>query len=152
LKPNPPQLSSSQSHDRSPKSWDRWITTIILVTLLIPLPFARLEAQSNGNVILEKIVMPWSTFRICYVSFPDGKPVEEVYRFTWKGVLLSHNKPMPLLSEVSSLHPPTLQWQGTPEKMLKEVFYGGDFLDVKTSWRPIILWPVLMGMRMSTAQ
>jgi hypothetical protein len=132
--------------EKRARSWDRWVTIVIVACLFIPLPFARFESWPAGQVLADHIVTPWSRFRVCYAAFPDGLPTEETFAFTWKARIIPGN-PSPILPRLQSLHPPLLKWQDGPEVELKESFYRGDLLQVKTSWQPVVLWPFRLGAR-----
>ncbi len=89
-------------------------------------------------------VLPWSRFQFCYVRFPENDAVEEAYHFTWKGKILPADNSNPLLLVSTSAEPPVLKWQKNPELTLNEVFQQGNFVQVKTFWQPILLWPFAM--------
>lgn len=140
------QATDIAEYEKRAQRWDRWVTIAIVAILFIPLPFARFEAWPSGQVVADHIIMPWSRFRICYVSYPDGAPKEERFEFSWKARILPGD-PLPTLHGFQSFHPPILKWQNGPELELKEPFYRGDLLRVKTSWQPIALWPFRLGAR-----
>ena len=130
--------------EKRARSWDRWVTIIIVIALLLPIPFARFESWPQGGTILVRPVLPWSRFLFCYVGFPENDAVEEAYRFTWKGQILPADHAKPLLLVSTSADSPLLKWQNNPELTLSEVFQRGNFVQVSTYWRPILLWPIVM--------
>lgn len=131
--------------ERRAQRWDRWVTGCIVFLLFVPLPFARIEAWPHGTVVTERVVMPWSQFRVCYTD-PDGNgSVEEGYRFNWKGRLVPVSTRMPLLVVDGLASPPIFKWQSSPDIVLQEMFQKGSFLKVKTSWIPPLIWPFKMG-------
>lgn len=134
------------AHERRARRWDRWVTILIVACLFIPLPFARFESWPGGQILAHHIITPWSRFRLCYTAFPDGGPTEERYEFSWRARIVPGN-PSPILPRWPSLHPPLLKWQDGPEVELREPFYRGDLLQVKTSWQPVVLWPFRLGVR-----
>lgn len=136
------QTGETASNERHARAWDRWVTGLIVAFLFIPFPIARFESWPRGEVVLQRLVMPWSRFQICYVSFPDGKPVEEVYTFGWKGNLEHHDGPFPVEFSWNSTEPPILKWQSAPEIVLGGLFRNGEFLRLKTTWRPLVIWPL----------
>ena len=139
-----PQPAEAFDLEKRAKTFDRWVTAAIIVTLLIPVPFVRFEAWPGGAVLFERLVTPWSRFRICYVNYPENEPVEENYEFTWQGRLVPGNSPLRSLHFSTSLEPPLLKWQEMPEMALSDAFRSGDFLRIKTSWRPLLFWPFSM--------
>lgn len=130
--------------EKRARTWDRWVTVIIVITLLLPIPFARFESWPRGGTILVRPVLPWSRFLFCYVSFPENEPIEEAYRFTWTGNILPTDHTKLLLSVSGSADPPLLKWQNNPELVLTDVFQQGNFVRVNTFWQPILLWPFTM--------
>ena len=131
--------------ERQIRRWDWLVTLTIVVCLCIPLPFARFQAWPQGDVFLEKLVTPWSQFRLCYISFPEKDPVEELYRFTWKGKILSQGVPAPTPLVVTSVdEEPSIRWQKNPEIPLSDIFRRGDFIHVETFWQPLLLSPFRM--------
>ena len=139
-----PETKGLTQYEKHAAKVDRWMTIAILLVLLLPFPFARFEACPAGNVISEHMIMPWSSFKICYVAFPNGEIVEESYRFTWKGEMLPREASTPVLFSINSSEPPILKWQSLPDVILKKVFLQGDMLKLKTFWQPILLWPIKM--------
>jgi hypothetical protein len=133
--------------EKKARNWDRWVTLSIVFLLILPLPFVRFEAWPQGTIVFERIIMPWSRFQICYVDYVHKEPVVEEYRFTWKGELLPRNISLPLFARSHAVDPPLLKWQNNPDIVLKDIFYEGDFLQIKTFWRPILLWPFAMGFQ-----
>ena len=126
-------------------AWDRSVTIIIIMLLLMPIPFVRFESWPGGGTILMRPIMPWSYFHFCYNLYPGGEPVEEAFQFTWRGKILPTDTPEPLLLIVSSAAAsPILKWQDNPELPLEDVFRHGNFILVNTHWRPILLWPFTM--------
>jgi hypothetical protein len=143
---NEPHSADISGYEMRARRWDRWVTIAIVALLFLPLPFARFESWPAGQILADHIITPWSRFRVCYVTYPDGKAVEEAFEFTWKARIIPGN-PSPILPRLQSLHPPLLKWQNGPEVELKEPFYRGDLLQVRTSWQPIVLWPFRLGAR-----
>ncbi|MFP5212269.1 MAG: hypothetical protein ACLGPL_02715 [Acidobacteriota bacterium] len=133
-------------HEKKAIAWDRMVTIVIVALLFIPLPFARVETWPNGSALAERIVTPWTTFQLCYTDLHSKESVEDRYAFTWKGELLPQKVSNLLIPMPFSVDPPTLKWWNAPELSLKEAFYRGDFLRVKTFWQPVILWPLGMGL------
>lgn len=131
-------------YQKRARRWDRWVTIIIVLLLLIPVPFARFESWPAGRTILVRPVMPWSRFHFCYTSFPGGVPVEEAYYFTWRGQILPANRQSPMLLCITSAESPVLKWQNNPELALEKVFQDGDFVQIDTFWQPLLLWPFSM--------
>jgi hypothetical protein len=129
-------------HERRARAWDRWVTGAIVVFLFLPFPIARFDSLPGGEVVLDRLVMPWSRFRICYVSFQDGTPVEEEYTFTWPGRLDQHHGPFPADFALDSAEPSVLKWQDAPEMALGNLFINGESLRLRTLWRPLLLWPI----------
>ncbi len=128
--------------ERRARVWDRLVMIAAAVVLAVPLPFVRFESWPAGRLILERPVLPWSSFRICYRTLPEGEPVEEWYRFDWKGRMTpSLHGPLPLLV-VSGAGVPLLRWQSQPDIPLDAVFHAGEFLKVETGWQSAILWPL----------
>lgn len=124
-------------------------TIIIVVALLIPVPFARFESWPTGRVLSEHLILPWSVFRVCYGSYPDGEPVVERYEFTWKGEILPREGTPELLMTFASSSEPLLKWQNLPEEPLRRLFQEGDLLKLKTIWQPLLIWPLAMVVRAS---
>lgn len=138
-------MTTQALRDKRARRWDRWVTIIIVIVLLLPIPFARFESWPDGGTILVRPVLPWSRFLFCYVSFPENHAVQEAYRFTWKGQILpADHHPKPLLLVSTSADSPLLKWQNNPELTLNDVFQQGNFVRVSTFWRPILLWPIAM--------
>ncbi len=138
------QIEDASIYEKKARFWDKAITGVLALVLVFPFPFARIKAWPADRVISEHLIMPWSHFRICYLSFPEGNAVEEVYRFTWKGEIEDGSIQTPLTLSLKSTHPPILRWQNSPEKALSEIFYEGDLLRVETFWQPLLLWPIKM--------
>lgn len=130
--------------ERQARRWDRRITLLILLLLLLPFPFAQFVSWPNGKPLYVYLVMPWSEFRICYETLPGGQAAEQVYRFSWTGRIMPGNGSAPLLVTAASSGPLILKWQGAPEVVLRGLFQQGNFLEVKTFWQPLILWPLRM--------
>ncbi len=129
--------------------WDRWVTVVIIIFLLIPLPFVRFEVWPEGTVLYDHMVLPWSRFRICYTTFPDREIREDVYSFDWKSEFLSRKKASPpRLLVVSSVYVPTLKWQDRRETPLKEMYQNGSFLRVTSFWQPLMFWPFRMMLQL----
>jgi hypothetical protein len=126
------------------RAWDRMVTIMIIVFLLAPLPFARLEAWPEGTVIFERFVTPWSRLHICYTSYPETETREDIYRFTWKGDLVTQGS-LPLnLFVISTMKEPIIKWENRREIPLKDMFLKGNFIRVRTYWQPLLLWPFRM--------
>ncbi len=138
-------------HERRARRWDRWVTGVIVLLLFVPLPFARFESWPGGQIVADHIITPWSRFRVCYASFPDGHPTEEAFEFTWKATIVPGYS-SPVLPGLQPISPPLLKWQNGPERELKEAFYRGDLLRVTTSWQPVVLWPFRLGARILPRQ
>lgn len=122
--------------------WNRWVIGAIVALLVIPLPIARFDSSPGGSVVLDRLIMPWSRFKICYVSFQDDSAVEEQYTFTWPGELDHHHGPLPANFDVDSVEPVVLRWQDAPEIALGSLFINGESLRLRTLWRPLLLWPM----------
>lgn len=137
-------MTSHALSEKKARAWDRWVTIFIVIALSLPIPFARFESWPQGGTILVRPVLPWSRFQFCYVRFPENDAVEEAYYFTWKGKILPADNSSPLLLVPTSAEPPVLKWQKNPELTLSEVFQQGNFVQVKTFWQPILLWPFAM--------
>jgi len=150
LNVNEAKVRDTAYYEKRAKKWDRWTTISILLILLLPFPFAHFEAWPSGAVISEHIIMPWSQFRLCYISYPERECVEEEYGFTWKGEILPRHLSSPAIFILNSSEPPLLKWQSTPDLVLKEVFLQGEFLKLKTLWQPLLLWPLKMGLMVSS--
>lgn len=133
-------ISEAHSSEKKARRWDRWVTAVMVAVLFVPFPVARFESWPEGSVVSERIVMPWSSFRICFTAFPGGDAVVEKYGFDWKGELLPDNPPHLLVFSGGSFGPPLFKWQETPELPLTEMYFKGDLLRVETSWRPFLLW------------
>lgn len=131
-------------YDKRARKWDRWVTGMIVVCLMIPFPFVRLESWPGGEMVLERMVMPWSSFKLCYVSLRTGEPVEEKVHFTWKGEPEpSHASRLDLVA-VAAQDPPKIKWHNLPEQSLEDLYFGGESLRLKRFWQPLLLWPFAM--------
>jgi hypothetical protein len=137
--------------EKKARSWDRWVTGMIIVLLLIPLPFARFESWPTQGVLLERLILPWSHFRFCYVRHPDGETVEERYRFDWKGTVIPRQSEPTAPFLLNSQWPPLLKWQNAPEIRLEEVHRQGGWVRVRTVWQPIVVWPLRSLLRVGRA-
>jgi hypothetical protein len=126
--------------EKMPRKWDRRITIIIVLLLLVPLPFARIESWPGGNILMERLIVPWTGFRLCYISYPEMEPVVEDYSFTWKGELLPRNGSSLLLAYNPFMGEPILKWRNSREIHLNELFTTGGVLRFSSSWQPILLW------------
>lgn len=124
------------------KVWNRWVTGAIVVLLFIPFPIARFDSSPGGSVVLDRLIMPWSRFKICYVSFQDDDAVEEQYTFTWPEKLDQHHGSLPADFDTESAEPAVLKWQDAPEMALGSLFVRGESLRLRTLWRPLLLWPM----------
>ena len=144
MNPDTPEAASRTQYERNARKVDRLMTIAILMILAIPVPFARFEACPAGTVISEHMIMPWSGFKICYTTFPDGEAVEEEYQFTWKGEILPREVSTSILFSIDSITPPILKWQSLPDVSLKGLFFQGEMLKLRTFWQPIMLWPLKM--------
>ncbi len=135
---------TTRYYEQLARGWDRWVTVAIVLLLLVPVPFARFETWPDGRLLLQQPLLPWSHFRLCYVSFPDGVAVDEMYRFHghWPRpeVPLDFTRPV----GIPSLDPPLVQWQGRPPLPLNDLFRSGALLRLRTCWQPILLWPFRM--------
>ncbi len=133
-----------RSDERKARRWDKVVMIFLGLLLLVPMPFIRFKAWPSKELLLERPVLPWSTFRICSLWHGSEDPVEEIYKFNWRGSL---NPEIP-----GFLHPvalesckmPYLVWQKQPAIPLRRLYEKGEFLLVKTSWRPILAWPLGM--------
>lgn len=148
---NETSATDLSAYEMRARRWDRWVTMAIVLALCIPLPFARFESWPAGQIVADHIITPWSRFRVCYSAFPDGHPIEEAFEFTWKAKIIPGH-PSPLLPGTQSVTPLLLKWQNGPEMELKEPFYRGDLLRVRTSWQPILLWPFRLGAKILPRQ
>ena len=149
----PPFTEEAYSlYEKKARSWDKWTTIIIVGLLLVPLPFARFMAWPGGTVLAERIIMPWSHFQLCYTAFPGEEPVEETYRFTWKGEIVPRSATSSTVFVVTSVDPPLLKWQNTPPLSLEALFYKGEMLKLETAWQPVLLWPLKMLWRLYSRQ
>lgn len=137
-----PESEEAFARERRARAWDRWTTGVIFLLLLIPLPIARFQSWPGGEIVLDRLVLPWSHFRICYVSLADGNPVEEVHRFRWNGRLQGGEGVSPLNLEWISMGPAMLKWQDAPEILLSRRQEEGQMLRMKVLWRPVLLWPL----------
>lgn len=135
---------STRYYERLATGWDRWVTIAIVALLLIPIPFARFESWPSGNLLSQQLLMPWSRFRICYVSFPERQLVDDVYGFHWDGLSLRADPGLARPLALTSIQEPLFKWQGRPAIPLTELHATGDFLLVRTCWQPLLLWPLRM--------
>jgi hypothetical protein len=131
-------------YERLAKGWERWVTIAIVALLLVPIPFVRFEAWPDGNLLWQEPLMPWSRFQICYTSFPDRRAVDDVYRFHWNGLRLETDPKLKRPLAFCAAGEPLLKWQDRPEMPLTELYTQGDLLRVRTSWQPLLLWPLRM--------
>lgn len=134
--------------ERDVRRWDRRITIIIVLLLLAPLPFVKIESFPGGDVLLEKLIVPWTGFRVCYVSYPEMEPVVEDYSFTWKGELLPRNSSSLILADRPFVEEPILKWRNSPDIYLDSFTAKGGVLRIRSSWRPVLLWPAGMLWRL----
>ena len=130
--------------ERRARRWDRRITVLIVLILLLPFPFVQFQSWPDGRPLYVYMAMPWSGFRICYTSVPEGRAVEEVYRFSWTGKILPASGSPSLLLTVAAEGPLTLKWRGSPAVVLRELYQQGALLEVKRLWQPLLLWPLRM--------
>lgn len=130
--------------ERRARRWDVMVTGVLVLFLLIPIPFAQFRGWPGGEPVLERPVLPWSSFRLCYVPAGGGRPVEEVYRFTWNGKLVPGGGELRHPAALESLDAPLLAWQRQPEVELRSLHRNGEFLLVRTRWRPVAAWPLGM--------
>ncbi len=140
----PPTQDREISEGKKAEKWDRTITLAIVLLLAVPLPFARFETWPHGRIFPDRIIAPWSRFRICYTSPSGGETHEDVYRFTWTGRLITGDASPLNLFLVASAGDPSLKWQDYPETPLKDMVQKGRFLRVETFWQPLFLWPFRM--------
>lgn len=141
---NAPTSTDTFLSEHRTRYWDWLVTSVIVIVLCIPLPFVRFESWPQGTVLFEKLVTPWSQFRICYTSFPEEESVEEVYGFTWKGKVISRSIQPSIPLVFTSTDEPLLKWQKNPEVPLGDVFLRGDFVHVETFWQPLLFSPFRM--------
>jgi len=130
--------------DRRARRWDVFVTVLLAAFLLVPMPFVQFRSWPERRLILERPVLPWSAFRLCYHPLEGGRPVEELYRFQGSGRLApqSLNAVSPLALESSEL--PWLQWQNQPEIGLHEIHGTGALLEITVRWQPVLAYPLKM--------
>jgi len=130
--------------DRRARRWDVFVTVLLAAFLLVPMPFVQFRSWPERRLILERPVLPWSAFRLCYHPLEGGRPVEELYRFQGSGRLApqSLNAVSPLALESSEL--PLLQWQNQPEIGLHEIHGTGALLEITVRWQPVLAYPLKM--------
>ncbi len=143
-------MESVSTSDKKAMIWDRMVTVFIVSLLLIPLPFARLQTTHPVTTILERPIMPWSHFQFRYLSYPQGEPREDIYRFTWKGQILRETSDGSLPQReatfaISPANEPLLRWQNHRDIRLGELYPHGEVLKMTSFWQPIILYPLRMG-------
>jgi hypothetical protein len=143
-------MEQMTSPEKKAAAWDRFVTVIIVLLLFFPLPFARFQTQPQKVVLLERPILPWSQFRIRYVTYPRGVPVEQVYRFTWNGKIVAQDvAATPAQTSVSfaitPVNNPLLRWQNNPEIRLGDIFVQGEVLKVTSFWQPLLFWPLRIG-------
>ncbi len=136
------QEDSRGDLEQRARVWNRWVTGAIVALLFIPFPIARFDASPGGSVVLDRLIMPWSQFKICYVSVQDDSAVEEQYTFIWPGKLAQYHGPFPADFDTDSAEPAVLKWQDAPEMGLRNLFVNGESLRLRTLWRPLLLWPM----------
>ncbi len=78
-------MDSEAVQEKKAMVWDRMVTVFIVALLFLPIPFARFQVQPQLSTLLERPILPWSRFHIRYLSYPQGTPMEENYRFSWRG-------------------------------------------------------------------
>lgn len=137
-------LRDRRYYEKLARGWNVWVTVAIVVLLLIPLPFVRFESWPNGTLLFQQLLVPWSSFRICYTSFPDRLAIDDVYHFKWSGLHPHTDVALDSLMAISSTQPPLLKWQNRPEFPLSDLFYEGGLLQIKTCWQPVLFWPIYM--------
>ncbi|HAA03026.1 MAG TPA: hypothetical protein DCE18_06620 [Syntrophobacteraceae bacterium] len=130
-------------------TWERMVTVFIVALLFLPIPFARVQVQPQMSTLLERPILPWSRFHIRYLSYPQGIPMEETYQFTWKGMIRRETDPAGAPQrQVSFAIPPVseplMRWQDNPDLRLGELFTRGEVLAVRSSWQPLIFYPIRM--------
>ncbi|SMC17372.1 hypothetical protein SAMN02746041_00305 [Desulfacinum hydrothermale DSM 13146] len=130
--------------ERRARRWDVLVTVVLALTLLIPLPFVSFRAWPGGELMLVRPVLPWSSFRLCYLPAGGDGPVEELYRFTWDGKIVPGGGELTHAAALESWEAPLLGWQGQPELELTTLYRNGQFLVVRTRWRPLVVWPLAM--------
>ncbi len=130
--------------ERTARRWDVLVTLILMTLLLLPIPFVQFRSWPERRLILERPVLPWSAFRLCYQPIEGGPPVEELYRFRGSGGLAPQTLTAvsPLALESSEL--PFLQWQKQPEIGLHELHHRGGLLEITVRWQPVIAYPLRM--------
>lgn len=130
--------------DRRASRWDVTVMVLLAILLLIPIPFVQFRSWPERRLILERPVLPWSAFRLCYHPIEGGPPVEELYHFEGSGRLAPQplNAVSPLALESSEL--PFLQWQKQPEIGLHEIHRTGALLEITVRWQPILAYPLKM--------
>jgi len=143
-------MEQMTSPEKKAAAWDRFVTVVIIVLLFLPLPFARFQTLPQKVVLLERPILPWSQFRIRYVSFPRGILVEQVYQFTWNGGIVAKDAPSAapetsLAFAITPVNNPLLRWQNNPEIRLGDIFVQGEVLKVTSFWQPLLFWPLRIG-------
>lgn len=130
--------------DRRARRWDVFVTVLLAAFLLVPVPFVQFRSWPERRLILERPVLPWSTFRLCYHPIEGGPPVEELYRFQGSGRLSP--QPLSAVSPVAleSSELPFLQWQKQPEIGLHEIHRTGALLEITVRWQPVLAYPMRM--------
>lgn len=132
------------SAERRARRWDILVTTVLAVLLLIPVPFVQFRTWPEGRLILERPVLPWSSFRLCYRPLDGARSVEELYRFKGLGRLVPQEAGVVFPLAVESLGPPLLQWQKQPEIGLQELYDRGGLLQIRKRWQPVLAYPLRM--------
>lgn len=138
-----PVLKASRAEYRA-RRWDILVTGVLAMLLLIPMPFVQFRSWPDNRLILERPVLPWSSFRLCYRPLDGGPPVEEQYRFDHAGRLRPPVAADAFPMALESVDLPWLQWQKQPEIGLQEIHDRGAFLDVRVRWQPVLAYPLKM--------
>lgn len=135
---------NESSAQRRARRWDILVTAAMALCLLIPMPFVQFRSWPDRRLILERPVLPWSSFRLCYRPLDESPPVEERYRFDSAGRLQPSVAAGAFPMALESLDPPWLQWQKQPEIGLQDIHDRGAFLDIRVRWQPVLAYPLKM--------
>ena len=143
-------MEQMTSPEKKAAAWDRFVTVAIVVLLFLPLPFARFQTLPQKVVLLERPILPWSQFRIRYVTYPRGVLVEQAYRFTWNGRIVAQGTSATAAETsvsfaITPVNNPLLRWQNNPEIRLGDIFVQGEVLKVTSFWQPLLFWPLRIG-------
>ncbi len=137
-------LSEASRADRTARRWDLVVTVSMALLLLIPIPFVQFRSWPERRLILERPVLPWSSFRLCYRPLDTDQPVVEQYRFDRSGRLNPPLGPAVFPMVLESREPPLLQWQKHPEMGLQDLHAQASFLDITVRWQPVLVYPLRM--------